>query len=231
MTKTCSRCHQTKPVDQFYSDKRSSDGLMPHCKTCHKDYTSTYQRRHKAKRRIMVKNWRRRNPEKVAEYHKRSHEKRCNDPHYRAAAVRRANKAREKRKHNPVKWAAYLKQARERYHRIKNNPVEKEKRRLSKARYNASERGKHMNRLAVKRHKERYPDHTGARKYLFAQMKAGKIKRPSTCENCGNPCTPEAHHHKGYARKHWTDVRWLCRPCHRHFETLIGFRHKDRQHN
>lgn len=35
-TKTCSKCGQLKPVDQFYKDKRHPDGLFSSCKSCHR---------------------------------------------------------------------------------------------------------------------------------------------------------------------------------------------------
>lgn len=35
-TKTCRRCGAEKPVGEFYTDKRASDGLKTECKPCHK---------------------------------------------------------------------------------------------------------------------------------------------------------------------------------------------------
>lgn len=34
-SKTCSRCHQEKPLGQFYRDKRASDGAGTRCRVCH----------------------------------------------------------------------------------------------------------------------------------------------------------------------------------------------------
>ena len=34
--KRCRRCDTTKPVSEFYPDKRASDGLYGNCKICHK---------------------------------------------------------------------------------------------------------------------------------------------------------------------------------------------------
>lgn len=34
-TKQCSRCGETKPAEDFYKDKRRSDGRASHCKPCH----------------------------------------------------------------------------------------------------------------------------------------------------------------------------------------------------
>lgn len=32
--KTCSRCHQLKPLDNFYREKRNADGRCYYCKLC-----------------------------------------------------------------------------------------------------------------------------------------------------------------------------------------------------
>ena len=37
--KTCNWCHKTKPLTEYYkSTKGTVDGLLGHCKECHKDY-------------------------------------------------------------------------------------------------------------------------------------------------------------------------------------------------
>lgn len=38
-TKNCSKCNQTLTLDNFYKQKTSSDGLLPHCKKCHNKLT------------------------------------------------------------------------------------------------------------------------------------------------------------------------------------------------
>lgn len=46
-----------------------------------------------------------------------------------------------------------------------------------------------------------------------------ELQRPETCEDCGREGVRlNAHHHKGYAKAHWLDVRWLCARCHRKAE-------------
>ena len=42
----------------------------------------------------------------------------------------------------------------------------------------------------------------------------GEIKEATACENCRGVGPLEAHHHKGYKRENWLNVRWLCIPCH-----------------
>jgi hypothetical protein len=45
-------------------------------------------------------------------------------------------------------------------------------------------------------------------------LRDGKIKKPDKCDKCGSTDALSAHHHKGYDKKHWLDVQWLCRDCH-----------------
>jgi hypothetical protein len=36
--KTCTKCSETKPLDQFYRDKKTRDGCTIQCKACRKAY-------------------------------------------------------------------------------------------------------------------------------------------------------------------------------------------------
>ncbi len=47
--KACRRCGETKPVGDYYRDKRASDGLKTECKDCHK--RTAYQSANKETRR------------------------------------------------------------------------------------------------------------------------------------------------------------------------------------
>lgn len=58
-----------------------------------------------------------------------------------------------------------------------------------------------------------------ARSMLNCNVRLGKIER-LPCEVCGNSKT-EGHHHKGYAREYWLDVRWLCMVHHLEAEKLL----------
>lgn len=53
-------------------------------------------------------------------------------------------------------------------------------------------------------------------KYLIEKsLKSGTIVRPKTCELCGKPCKPEAHHPNGYDTPDKAlDIKWVCRDCH-----------------
>ena len=57
MTKTCYRCKQNKPLEQFTKDKKNVDGRTYDCKSC---------------RSIIYKKWMTDNPEKVLETRKKN---------------------------------------------------------------------------------------------------------------------------------------------------------------
>lgn len=46
--KTCTKCGETKPFDEFHRDKRKPDGRRPRCKTCQNAWQYAFQLRHKA---------------------------------------------------------------------------------------------------------------------------------------------------------------------------------------
>ncbi len=49
-----------------------------------------------------------------------------------------------------------------------------------------------------------------------AAVKAGRLAKPSVCDDCGRSASRiEGHHHRGYEAEHELDVVWLCAPCHR----------------
>lgn len=41
--KTCSRCKQEKPLEDFYARKGARDGRQGHCKKCHTEYVRNWQ--------------------------------------------------------------------------------------------------------------------------------------------------------------------------------------------
>lgn len=80
---------------------------------------------------------------------------------------------------------------------------------------------RHPDRIAAKERRRRKaePEKVAAREALRAAIKLGRIKRRSTCENCGEADGVEAHH-DDYSQPF--EVEWLCRECHfaRHGKTL-----------
>jgi hypothetical protein len=63
-----------------------------------------------------------------------------------------------------------------------------------------------------KRYQERNPLKVQARSAVAIRWTSDPLFR-KPCQNCGKKKS-EAHHHKGYQKKHWLDVQWLCRKCH-----------------
>ena len=56
LTKTCTKCGITKPLNEFYNHKASKDGKYPQCKKCKRDINNKYHQKHK---------------EEIAIYHKK----------------------------------------------------------------------------------------------------------------------------------------------------------------
>ena len=74
--KTCSKCKETKPLDQFYHCKEAKDGRHSYCKPCNNTVTKEWQNGHRAQTREYLKNWRRANPEQRREIDRRRRRKR-----------------------------------------------------------------------------------------------------------------------------------------------------------
>lgn len=53
-----------------------------------------------------------------------------------------------------------------------------------------------------------------ARTYVARAVAAGRLIKPTLCEECGAQAALQGHHEKGYAPRYWLWVRWLCIPCH-----------------
>ena len=64
-TKICSRCSVAQELVSFYSDKRTRDGLTPHCKSCHAISVKTWQDANSAKHKANCIAWKRANPERA----------------------------------------------------------------------------------------------------------------------------------------------------------------------
>lgn len=71
MRKTCTRCGETKPLDDFYAEKNGKFGKRSRCKTCYKAASVEWARKNPDKAYAAAKRWRDKNPDKVAVYQKR----------------------------------------------------------------------------------------------------------------------------------------------------------------
>lgn len=66
--RTCSKCGQTKPADQFYAGRAQ-------CKTCKSAYNKAYSTRNSEKLREYQRRWKKEHPGKDSEYGARSYQK------------------------------------------------------------------------------------------------------------------------------------------------------------
>ena len=69
-TKTCSKCHETKLLEEFYNQKSSKDGKRPECKKCKSEYDKEYDRNRKKEKAEYDKKYRREHSEQRKEQHK-----------------------------------------------------------------------------------------------------------------------------------------------------------------
>lgn len=54
-----------------------------------------------------------------------------------------------------------------------------------------------------------------ARNAIAQALRSRRMVRPDLCQSPGCVNRAEnAHHHKGYAKEFWLDVKWVCRACH-----------------
>lgn len=64
---------------------------------------------------------------------------------------------------------------------------------------------------ADKRRREKSPEKLKARKAVYSEKRAGRMKPSVFCEECGLPAKTHGHH-KDYSKP--LDVDWLCKECH-----------------
>lgn len=66
-TRHCQYCKETKPLTEFYTDKKMADGYSKRCKACAKRMVNEWRSNHVEEHRARVKEWRDANPEKHAD--------------------------------------------------------------------------------------------------------------------------------------------------------------------
>jgi hypothetical protein len=85
----------------------------------------------------------------------------------------------------------------------------RQKNRAKHAAYNL--RWYHVNRKSAIRRRN-------ARWAVSVCLMIGFIKKPKKCEICRKEKSLQGHHHKGYAKKNWLNVQWICQSCHNFIE-------------
>ena len=89
--KRCTKCGETKPLDEFYLSKRMKDGHGCWCKKClrewykgdlekHREQSQNWRKRHPEKYKECYQNWRKRHPEKYRESYLAAGKKRRSTP-------------------------------------------------------------------------------------------------------------------------------------------------------
>ena len=65
--KTCSKCHETKPLDEFYNRKDTKDGKRADCKECFDKQIKNYQQERKEEIKQVKKDWYEKHKDKIRE--------------------------------------------------------------------------------------------------------------------------------------------------------------------
>lgn len=72
-------------------------------------------------------------------------------------------------------------------------------------------------KIIKKKWKDQYPEKFKAQYELRRAVAKGIIDKPRICEGCNNHLDSQriyGHHHLGYNKDHWYDIKWLCAGCH-----------------
>ena len=74
MSKTCTKCGETKPLDDFHRDKRGPDGRRSDCKECVREYKRRYYEENRDKERERNRRYHEESRDKVRERKHRYYE-------------------------------------------------------------------------------------------------------------------------------------------------------------
>ena len=74
MSKTCTKCGETKPLDDFHRDKTGAGGRRPDCKECKLEYSRRHHEENRDKRLEYARRYREENRDKELDRHRRYRE-------------------------------------------------------------------------------------------------------------------------------------------------------------
>ena len=74
MSKTCTKCGETKPLDDFHRNKTGAGGRRPDCKECVREYKRSYYEENRDKRLEYSRRYYEENRDKVRECQRRYRE-------------------------------------------------------------------------------------------------------------------------------------------------------------
>lgn len=116
--KTCKRCNQTKPIEEFYTKRANKDGHDSYCKECCRQYARNFRKERPERTKEIAEKTRIKNREKIRETNRLFYEKTKNDP-----AHILARKATYER--NKSKYQAKNRLKREEFNKKWKKPCEK----------------------------------------------------------------------------------------------------------
>ncbi len=90
----------------------------------------------------------------------------------------------------------------------------KETNRKSTAKWGRTDAGKESHKKNDEKRREEFPEKEKAHHAVNNAIRAGRLIRPSHCEECREEKFVEGHHWS-YEEEHWLIVDWLCTKCHR----------------
>jgi hypothetical protein len=122
--KTCTKCGETKPVDEFHRDSKRADGRFRWCKTCERERRRRYWEANPGKRREKRRRWREAHPEERRRQREANPEKEAE----RGRRYREANREKIREKNRRYREANREKRREQERSRVVNRDRERQRR-------------------------------------------------------------------------------------------------------
>lgn len=164
--KICTKCKQTKSLEEFYKDRTTPSGLEYRCKACRAEESKERRKKY---------------PERVREIQRKSVEK--NYESIRASQRRHWLENREKINERKRSW---------RRPRAKELNAKEKERRKNDPNFLIANRVRYKRYWEKNREKLR-PKRNAHQLVMYA-VKLGMLVKPKHCEKCLKTCAPHGHH-------------------------------------
>ena len=218
--KKCSKCGETRPLDEFYKDRTTKDGYKYRCKVCMKEYKeqrcvelaiNNYEVDYDAKECIKCGN-----VMLLEDFFRSGQEK-----DGRTACCKECEKER-KSEYNKTKRPALAKAWARAFARSDKG---KEHIRNYRRKYIQTPKGKKFRLESSRRDRAKHPRQHKARAAVSRAVYGGKLPRAKDLP-CSRPgCEEQAtgyDHHQGYSKNNWLNVVAMCTPHHVEADKLVG---------